>query len=66
MGLSNPSHPVWDLLKTVVYLLFAGFVMYLNASHFDETELKALAWIGTFMFAGEGIMGKLRGVLKGD
>ena len=55
MELKNANHPVWRLGMTVAYLMFAAFIMWVNASNFDETELKALTWIGDVMFAGEGI-----------
>jgi len=64
MGMSNPDHPVWRLAQTTLYVIFAAFVMWLNASHFDETELKALLFIGTFMFASEGVKNKLKKILK--
>jgi hypothetical protein len=64
MAWKNPNHPVWRLLQTVVYLVFAAFIMWANASDFDETELKALTWIGGVMFAGEGIKRVLVGSQK--
>jgi len=60
------DHPMWRLLQTTSYLLFAAFVMWLNASNFDETELKALFYIGTFMFAGEGVKRAIAKMTKED
>jgi len=55
MIMTAANHPIWRIIQTAIYLIFAAFIMWLNASDFDETELKALAWIGTFMFVGEGV-----------
>lgn len=59
--LSNPKHPLWGFLKFA--LVFAGvmvaatFVMWNNASNFDETEFRALKELALILLAGGGVKG---------
>lgn len=42
MKISNPSHPVWDFLRTLLILLALSVVLFFNAVSFDENEMKIL------------------------
>lgn len=45
MRVSDPKHPVWPLARLAVQLAGATVMLWLFASSFDATELKALAGI---------------------
>ena len=53
------DHPVWPIISSVVYLLFATLFLYLNASNFDSTELKTLGEIALASGAIEVVKKKL-------
>ena len=48
-----PPHPVYDLLRYVATLIAAAFCMWLFATEFDETELKALGVFAATLGVGE-------------
>lgn len=39
------EHPIWKTINTAVVFAGATLFLWLNASHFDETEIKAIAGI---------------------
>lgn len=41
-----PNHPVWSMLRVIVLTACACVTLVVTASHFDTTELTALAGIG--------------------
>ena len=45
LDINSDNHPIWPLLRLVVILGFLTLVLYLNASEFDETELKVIGWM---------------------
>lgn len=59
--MTDPDHPIWRLAQTTLYLAFAAFFLWHNASDFDDTEIKTLVELGTIMFVGEGIKRKFKG-----
>ncbi|MGE0761267.1 MAG: hypothetical protein AB7O38_29915 [Pirellulaceae bacterium] len=49
------GHPVWAFVNTVAVCAFVTFYSYVNAQHFDESEVKlilfsTLSWIGVELF----------------
>ena len=48
--MNQPEHPIWKIAA----LLALGFVLWLNASHFDYTELTALAEYAVVLAGFEG------------
>lgn len=40
----NPRHPVYRVLRMGLVLGSLTVILALNASHFDITEIRALAW----------------------
>jgi len=50
------DHPIWTVLKHTVYLGFITLILYLNASNFDETELKTLGEIVVGVLAYQGVV----------
>ena len=39
------NHPIWKLARLFIVMAFLTLILWLNASHFDETELKVLAYM---------------------
>lgn len=54
-GLDNPNHPLWSFLRLTVLMITLAFVLWMNASHFDQTEIRTLIY--TFLAAAtyEGV-----------
>lgn len=44
--LSHPTHPIWSIMRTISVTACAGIILYITASSFDTTELKAVGGIG--------------------
>lgn len=49
------NHPAWKFVTIIGTILSLGFVLWLNASHFDETELRTIFEFGLLLAAGKGI-----------
>jgi len=58
--MNHPIHPIYSLLKYIATLMAAAFAMFLFATEFDETEMKALAVFGTTLGVGELIRAQLK------
>jgi hypothetical protein len=50
--MQNPNHPIWGLARLLIMMAALCFVLWLNASNFDATEVKSLAMM---FVAGAGI-----------
>lgn len=50
----NPDHPIWDILHLTVVLGTLTLVLYMNAEHFDDTEIRTIL---TMFFALLGYKG---------
>lgn len=48
-NLFNQDSKIWEILK----ILVIGFVLWLNASNFDETEIRAILEIGAAYYGLE-------------
>ena len=46
MGLSDPRHPLWSILRSAVIGAVACAVLLITASNFDSGELKAAGGVG--------------------
>ena len=57
----GPTHPVWQLIRLAILMLTLSFVLWLNASNFDETEIKTIIWV--FM-AAAGVEGLSRFTIR--
>lgn len=59
--LSNPKHPLWSFMKFALVLtgvmVAAAFVMWNNASNFNETEFKALRELALILAGAGGLKG---------
>jgi len=58
--MNDPNHPIWRLLQTALYLTFASFFLWANATSFDSTEIKTLVELGAVMIAGEFVKNKIK------
>jgi len=56
--MTDPEHPIWQILQMVTYLGAAMLFMWLNASSFDETEIKTLTELAAVVFGGEWLKAK--------
>lgn len=45
MSISDAKHPLWSLIRLTILMATLSFVLWLNASHFDETEIRSITWI---------------------
>lgn len=63
--LADPGHPLWSIIRLTVLMIALVSVLYLNASQFDDTELRTI--ITMFMVAGgaEGITQIVKGLRSG-
>ena len=64
MNVNDPHHPAWSLIRLGMLLIAMTTVLWLTASNFDYTEIRAI--IATFLAAasGEGIVRALTGKRK--
>ena len=44
-GIDKPNHPFWAAFRLLVLMVTLSFVLWLNASHFDETEIRTIIWV---------------------
>lgn len=56
-NLKNPEyqHPMWGMLRLGIYMFTLCFVLWVNASSFDETEGKTIIWMFVVGAGSEGI-----------
>lgn len=52
------DHPVWRLLNLVVILTFLTVFLYLNATKFDQTEVKSIVYMALSVGGWELIKAK--------
>lgn len=52
--LHNPDHPVWKLLNIVVILSTLTLVLWMNAEHFDKTEIQTILMMFFALIGGTG------------
>ena len=51
----NESHPIWGIIRLSVIMTALTATLYLNASNFDETELKTILTMFFIGAGGEGL-----------
>ena len=42
----NHDHPIWGLLRFLILMIGASFMLWISATEFDSTELKSIFGIG--------------------
>lgn len=60
-GVWSAKHPLWATMRLVVLMSTLTFVLWLNAEHFDQTELRSIIW--TFI-AAAGIEGTVQALTR--
>ena len=50
---ASSVHPIWSIIRLTILLAAFVTIMWLNASTFDDTEIKALAWMGAVLLSVE-------------
>lgn len=45
MPLAPAGHPIWKLANLIVILVFLTVFLYLNATKFDQTEMKSIIYM---------------------
>ena len=53
--LAPKDHPVWPIIRTAVVLLALTIILWMNASHFDDTEIRTLVGMFFALLGAEGI-----------
>jgi hypothetical protein len=51
----DSKHPVWIILKALIFWLFATLFAYTNSTNFDETEYRMLFELGVVLFGSAAI-----------
>ena len=54
--LSNPQHPLWATFRFSIVVIGVTFILWGNASSFDETEIKTILEIAILSGGYEGFM----------
>ena len=60
-----PEHPIIDLLRYIATLIMAAIAMWIYATEFDETELKALGVFATALGVGEFLRSQIKSKKEG-
>lgn len=47
----NASHPIWPIVRQAIFLMALIAILYMNASHFDVTEIRTII---TMFLVGAG------------
>lgn len=55
--ISSPKHPVWGIARLLIVMTALVVTLWLNASHFDETELKTIITMFIIAASAEGATG---------
>lgn len=53
MNLSDGNHPIWNIIRLTVMMIALSVILYINASAFDQTEVKTI--IFAFIAGGMGV-----------
>lgn len=59
--ISHPNHPLWSFLRLLVMMLALTYVLWLNASKFDATEMQTII---TMFFVAAGAESGMHVFLK--
>jgi predicted RND superfamily exporter protein len=54
MSMKEPSHPIWSLSRLTVVMIALVSTLWLNASHFDETEIRTIITMFLVAAGAEG------------
>ena len=51
----DPKHPIWPIIRLAVFMVALVVILWLNASHFDITELRTILAMFFVAAGGESI-----------
>lgn len=54
--MKDPKHPLWSILRLFILMTSLTLILYMNAQHFDETELRSITWVFVIAAGAEGGM----------
>jgi len=61
--LAKAEHPAWSTIRICVGMICITVVLAVNATNFDESEYRAIGWIGGLAVGGEFAMRQVRKLL---
>lgn len=61
MTLPPAQHPIWHVARTGILMAGLCGLLWLNASHFDGTELRTVAEFAAIVFGMDGGLALVRG-----
>lgn len=53
--MKNADHPIWPIVRMALILGTLVFVLWMNASHFDDTEIKTILTMFFALLGAEGV-----------
>jgi len=62
--MKNADHPIWPIVRMALILGTLVVVLWMNASHFDETEIKTILTMFLALLGAEGLAKALAGTPK--
>ena len=62
----NPEHPIWGITRLLIVMTALVVTLWLNASNFDETELKTIITMFIVAAGAEGATGFISRFTKND
>lgn len=65
MNISNGNHPIWKIMRLVVMMVALTAILYMNASEFDQTEIKTIIFAFLAGGMGVGIESVVRAIREG-
>ena len=51
----DSKHPLWSIIRLTIVMVALVCVLYMNASHFDETEIKTIITMFLIAASAEGV-----------
>jgi len=61
----DANHPIWATVRLILFLIAMVAVLWMNASHFDDTEIKAIVEMFLVAIGIEGGVKALKPLVGG-
>lgn len=62
--MSSASHPIWSLLRLVIFMVALVLTLWLNANQFDQTEIKTIITMFVVASGAEGVTQFAKGLRR--
>ena len=62
--MSNASHPIWSLMRLLIYMIALVATLAFNANNFDSTEIKTIITMFVVASGTEGVTQFVRSVKR--